>query len=222
MAIPDAGISILLKGSPVWRTTTLEVRPGARYDVLQALRIAAAIGCRFGNLQGFGGLLRHFCSEGSTPSAGAEVPFWLGRGYRAAEDLLMALRRRDPWCAEKAARELVGLGPGLTPAGDDLLAGLIGAWWWWKKAYGEHGGLPQHCLRTVVAVARECTNVFGYREIYGATVGELPEAALEVVTAILRGNIELASRVLELLALGSSSGTDMLAGICLALASWRI
>jgi hypothetical protein len=44
-----------------------------------------------------------------------------------AEAVAAALRRRDPAAVVDAARALVGGGPGLTPAGDDVLAGLFAA-----------------------------------------------------------------------------------------------
>jgi hypothetical protein len=43
----------------------------------------------------------------------------------AFESLLIALRRRRPGLAAAAAARLCGRGPGLTPAGDDLLAGTL-------------------------------------------------------------------------------------------------
>jgi hypothetical protein len=51
----------------------------------------------------------------------------------APEDLVIALRTRDPELAAAAGARLVGRGPGLTPEGDDLVAGVacvvaVGPW----------------------------------------------------------------------------------------------
>jgi hypothetical protein len=57
---------------------------------------------------------------GGGPSS-AEDPV----GRRAIEDLLLAIRRRNPSLAARASRQLVGLGVGLTPEGDDALAAVV-------------------------------------------------------------------------------------------------
>jgi hypothetical protein len=57
---------------------------------------------------------------GGGPSS-AEDPV----GTRAIEDLLSAIRRRNPSLAARASRRLVGLGVGLTPEGDDVLAAVV-------------------------------------------------------------------------------------------------
>jgi len=69
------------------------------------------------------------CFGGNAPGGPADalarIPGFGGddRGARdGVASLLAAVRSRDPRLAARAARELVGRGPGLTPLGDDILA----------------------------------------------------------------------------------------------------
>lgn len=77
---------------------------------------------------------------GAAPEALAAA---LGDGHAGcagdgAELLLRAVADRDPALAARAAAALTGLGPGLTPRGDDLLAGAASAVW----AFGHAAGWP--------------------------------------------------------------------------------
>jgi hypothetical protein len=109
----DAGSLRIRWGSPVpaweprvavgsWRADRVRLRGRA---ILARLGAGKA---PIGSLLGFG-----------TLSAGDPV------GTRAIDDLLLAIRRRDPSLAARASRRLVGLGVGLTPEGDDVLAAVV-------------------------------------------------------------------------------------------------
>jgi hypothetical protein len=67
--------------------------------------------------------------EASTPDTVAEHLFGPRDvdGRTGLIELLGSVRRGDPGAARGAARLLTGRGPGLTPAGDDLLAGAAAA-----------------------------------------------------------------------------------------------
>ncbi|MCL4516100.1 MAG: DUF2877 domain-containing protein [Firmicutes bacterium] len=217
MVIPDAGLEIYLESSHIWRGANSPLRPGTYERVARAAHAAACTGCLHGSLDGLGGLLPGLAGCSAPGRANPEPDRWAVRAKAALGDLLQALASRNPWAAARATKAIAGLGPGLTPAGDDLLAGLIGAWWWRERAFGRQSALMQRCLGAVASAASDCTNIFGYQAIRCASQGELPEAALGVVKAIITGSDTLLEGVVpSLLAFGATSGTDMLTGICLA------
>ncbi len=218
LQVPEADVAVCLENAPVWKASMPISRPAADSKVVQATRSAARIGYSLGELAGLGGLLMQPADYGGGCGKGSSMPGWVARADAAVKELFMALDSRDPDEAARAGRFLAGLGPGLTPSGDDLLTGLVGALWWREKVYDRLNIPLRRCFAAIARGARDRTNVFGFREISCAAMGELPETALNVVSALLSGDMNLDSRVSALLALGSSSGTDMLAGVCLALA----
>jgi hypothetical protein len=108
-----------------------------------------------------------------------------------------------------AARQLIGLGPGLTPAGDDLLVGLLLVLY-----YVNHSALkPLRPIMAQAATTRLSRAMLGW-----AAQGE----AGEHVLLLLRDLFSLPepqafARLPQVLAHGATSGADLIAGIVLGL-----
>jgi len=131
----------------------------------------------------------------------------------------------DGAAAGLAGRLLVGLGPGLTPAGDDVLTGLLVA------LHRLCAGLPPHELVAGEPVAGELATLraaltavaveaAGHTTSLSATLlgcaarGAAAGPVLEVADALAgRGGVEPAAR--RLLAVGHSSGRDLATGLLL-------
>lgn len=136
-----------------------------------------------------------------------EAPGLAGHGAEPLlERLRAALALDDPVAVAAACAPLVGLGRGLTPAGDDLVAGVLGV--------AALAGLP--CVAPPLAGR---TTLLGATQIAHAAAGALIEPLHRVVAALLAGHAPPAAARKQLLALGHSSGADMLAGAHLALAA---
>ncbi len=97
------------------------------------------------------------------------------------------------------AAALAGLGEGLTPAGDDVLAGFA-AWRW--------------ALAAPVTLPAERCAPLGREYLRCAERGELPQPAAAVLEAILAGDAGgAARRACGLAAWGASSGAALLWGL---------
>jgi hypothetical protein len=117
------------------------------------------------------------------------------------EDGVEALRRD---ALAEAAAVLAGRGPGLTPAGDDVLAGFAG----WRHA----DGAP-----VSVSVAAARGSPIGLAYLRCAERGELPEPAQRTLDAVRGGDAALAERRARILARwGATSGGAMLCGMAAA------
>ena len=115
------------------------------------------------------------------------------------EDGADALRRG---AVEEAIAVLAGRGPGLTPAGDDVLAGFAG----WRHADGEPVSLTSPRGSPIGLAYLDC-----------AERGELPEAAHRTLDAVRAGDAALAGRRARVLARwGATSGGAMLCGMAAA------
>jgi hypothetical protein len=128
----------------------------------------------------------------------------------AAESLVRALGdslgRGEPGAIAAACAPLVGLGRGLTPAGDDLVTGALGA----LALAGRPAPAPPLAGRTTL---------LGATQLAHAATGALVEPLHAVVAAVLAGEPAPPAEVTRMLGLGHSSGADMLAGARLALAA---
>jgi Protein of unknown function (DUF2877) len=111
-----------------------------------------------------------------------------------------------PGHAVEAAPALAGSGPGLTPSGDDALAGYLLA----RRAAGNgaDGSEAREVLTVVVARSGEPSLSL----VRWAARGETFDVAAAVLRALLRGEPDAPS-LSRLLALGGETGRAMLAGM---------
>ncbi|OCA88355.1 hypothetical protein A8F94_09935 [Bacillus sp. FJAT-27225] len=120
---------------------------------------------------------------------------------------------REAAAIEKA-RGLVGLGPGLTPSGDDFLVGLFAAFHFVDSPASNYRGFAER----VAGIAKPLTNEISYMAIKKASVGEVRESIVQLAMSVIGGSQkEVVERLKAVLSIGSTSGTDiafgMLAGL---------
>ncbi|HLN76805.1 MAG TPA: DUF2877 domain-containing protein [Nocardioidaceae bacterium] len=102
---------------------------------------------------------------------------------------------------------LIGLGPGLTPAGDDVLAGALVA------AYAtDDPRLPAWRRTTVAALARGRTTDISRAMLHHALDGYAVPQLAAFVTALCLGH-DTAAATADLLAVGHTSGGALLTGV---------
>jgi len=124
--------------------------------------------------------------------------------------------RRDPLSAARAARGLAGLGPGLTPSGDDLLTGFTAAWILVGESLGVDAVARERMTAAIVAGAERGASPLGRAWLAHARRGELLEPMTGFVAALLSAEPrDLGVAVRGALAVGSSSGTDWMVGFLL-------
>jgi hypothetical protein len=145
---------------------------------------------------------------------GAPLAFPLQAAASSARALARACASDDPDAATVASGALIGLGPGLTPSGDDFVGGAFFA----RACLAARGEAPghgwEHAAATVLHGARERTHPVSLA-LLGDLVGGHGHAPLHELAAVLRtgGPPDAALAAARTLArLGHSSGWDMLAG----------
>lgn len=112
-------------------------------------------------------------------------------------------------------RELVGLGPGLTPSGDDFLGGLFFAVRSLKMAYPGEFCWGEEPITELIAWARTRTHPISHVIFNDLAHGHGPEPLHEMVSGLLRGEDldRVMTRGVRLLNIGQTSGWDILAGV---------
>jgi hypothetical protein len=171
-----------------------------------------------------------------------------GRPQRATEGMVRlaaAFRSGEAALAGRAATDLAGLGPGLTPSGDDVLAGALLA-----VAVSEPADAER--LRTeIMASVRGRTSRISEAYLAAAADGDAGEAWHTLVAMIRRGEVPAGNKSLphsrvstgdrtagdppggsrgpdiweaavrRIIAFGETSGADMLSGFVLGMTALR-
>lgn len=200
-------LRVHLGGARLWERPAIAgpIQPGL---VRRNVSAAAAYAFRARGGDGLGGLLPYL----EPLLAGAEPPIGLSLLLRTAWLALRDLLATWPGASPEAALRLVGLGPGQTPAGDDLLSGLLVA----ALRIGNRDG-PTHAFAALlVETARGRTTDLGYARVRYAAEAELDERSELTLAALIGGDqSSLEAAVRDLLAYGHSSGLDTLVGLLL-------
>jgi Protein of unknown function (DUF2877) len=121
-----------------------------------------------------------------------------------------AVRRADLDAALRTAGRLVGLGPGLTPAGDDVMAGTVAG----LVLLGHPAA--ERFAAGVYALAAGRTTELSRALLRHATCGRVSGEYAAVLYALV-GDRPLAPALAALLATGSTSGRALALGLCTAI-----
>ncbi|MES2210465.1 MAG: DUF2877 domain-containing protein [Chloroflexota bacterium] len=168
--------------------------------------VAAAVRARSGSGDGLGDLVHHDGHTSLQSVARLAAP--------RLQRLAAALRDADPSAAGMAAESLVGLGPGLTPSGDDALVGMAAA----VTAMPPPGTLDATYLRRVVDTAPARTTAVSTAFLRHAADGEFAAGLHELMAALIGPDpTGLASTIERSVAFGATSGTDTLVGVLMGL-----
>jgi hypothetical protein len=206
---PGDAVVVLLTDSIPWeprRTGPPLSAQHLRREVIEATRAA----CEAGR----GGLQADLVLGERT----TDGPTWLRHGVREARGLARALIELDLFAIRERIHGLVGLGPGLTPSGDDLLCGLIAG-----LAIFRERGMLWKSGSAEVALGAACEEAAVWRTtslsrtlLHYARCGVAAEPLLDVLWSLGAARARGGRGVDALLRIGHSSGSDMLSGALLA------
>ena len=147
------------------------------------------------------------------------------RGYRAVipasdlDQLEIAVARGDEGAAAAVAARIAGLGPGLTPSGDDVLAGLLAFRSWAEVAGCWPSGASLRAAVREAAVPR--TTRLAGQLLAAAEHGHVAAPLAGLLASLLGRRATFPPDLSGLLAIGATSGADLLGGVRLAARSWR-
>ena len=121
-------------------------------------------------------------------------------------------------CAE-AARAMIGLGPGVTPSGDDILIGFLAGLWstagkdWKRISFIESFG-------NELANIAQNTNEISRTYLALAAQGQFSSSLSRLTESIAGGAEDLAEAAEAAMRVGHSSGMDSVTGLLIGLAAW--
>jgi hypothetical protein len=155
--------------------------------------------------------------QGNTHLADTMTEVGQRRFREAVCHLFTSLQQRNLASAYVWAQRLIGLGPGLTPSGDDFLTGLLVTLNWASPAAGAELDWISPFGRQVVELSHGQTTAVSQHQLRFAAHGEADEVTLKAVVEMLWGECGESASVEALLEVGHSSGADTLSGICVAM-----
>lgn len=106
--------------------------------------------------------------------------------------------------------ELVGLGPGLTPSGDDFIIGVMASF----KFYRMNEEIFKEITEPIIHKAKSRTNIISYNMLRQGASGGFLEWIEDMALSVLYKNTEdIEKAFINMMKIGSSSGSDISAGI---------
>ena len=205
--IPCADLMVDLSRAAVWTGTVAAASPGLRGAQAQ-------------------GTLRELCEtlrEHAPDQGVAPALFLSGNPCSTLERALVArigqtlpilaraTETKDAVAVAAALSALVGLGAGLTPAGDDFIVGYLAALW--SRSYREPGiAALLRALALTVGELSLHTNAISRQMLLDALQGHFAERLTEVVRCVCDGD-DVADAAMQALQIGHSSGADVLCGL---------
>ena len=158
------------------------------------------------------GLIRSAIPSGfAALLCGQPLVFPLSHRADAARALAAACAASDAHAFTQAAARLTGVGSGLTPSGDDFVGGALFA----RRlaAAPAHRAAWQQCADAVLASATQRTHVISHALLADLAAGASYAPLHQLSDALVEGNEAAALKAMRaLVAIGHSSGWDMLAG----------
>lgn len=202
-------------GATAWRGQFPEPFPSAQ-TARGLQRLAAS--ARRRQPGALGAVIAELC-ETSFPALQSQSP--IDPLLSAAAPSIAALRR----CVAAAlagvsapvpdVAPLAGLGPGLTPSGDDFLAGIMVG-----LHYSGHPEIAARLAAQVLPAVTQGSNVISAAHVKCAAQGQASKTLFDALGSLAGADSEqLETRLDAVHAIGHTSGWDMLAGAVLACAS---
>jgi hypothetical protein len=114
----------------------------------------------------------------------------------------------------QSSRNLIGLGPGLTPAADDFLVGLMLIMSYITQNLGNQGITVQAAIKSIASCVRNRTTTISEEFLLQAADGNANEVVLSLIEALLTANpAEVERTAQRAMDYGGTSGIDIALGI---------
>lgn len=123
---------------------------------------------------------------------------------------------------EKSVQQLVGLGPGLTPSGDDFLVGFLAGLWGSSVHHPLWRDFTLQLGRVICSIAHEQTGEISYTYLFHAARGLFSRRLFELVRLLFMSapGEQVLHAARAVLSGGHTSGRDLLIGLLAGLIPW--
>lgn len=183
-----------------------------RENLLTMKEVACAHGCFGGMAQ----LIEWLGEEDLEKLADKKLNPFARRGLPHLSTLIETIKAGDYRKIERSAKELVGLGPGLTPSADDVLSGLMVSLTLMSENLNICADMVSETNKSIISCIEGRTTLISQEFLTHAAAGEANESILALIEKMLTaGPNEVEDATKHVLAIGEASGTDVVLGIFL-------
>jgi hypothetical protein len=208
------------KDAPIWRpdlTLPPETQAG---KILDAVQMAVDMVDVYGKPEGFKPLLpyilRLVCPEPERPPIGGWNPY-AEMALPYFDGLIACFERGNTEGAAEEASHLIGLGPGLTPSGDDFLCGFLGTLSLVSPFLGDQRKDIDDLNRRVISSINGRTNPISHAYIKHYARGKPSGSTSKMIQSLLDGTeSSIEESIKNVCRMGHSSGTDIALGVLTA------
>jgi hypothetical protein len=205
----NLGFQINLKNAKIWQLPPLPVANLTQAERELQINLITNALVLSGRESRFLPLLKWMAARSPEPDYSDHQ---LTQFIQTVVNLRQAIRKNKPGKAVIHLDKLLGYGPGLTPSGDDFIWGFLASLNRWKIVI-----CPQFEARSlnesILLRAQKKTSSLSATLIECATRGWMDENMLSVLDTLFTGQGSVKETVEKILAYGSSSGMDALAGM---------
>jgi len=207
LRVPAARLAVHLSRAAIWNGTVAAARPGL--PGIQACRALRELRETLREHAPDEGVAPALFSSGCPRSRIERALF--ARMAQSLPVLARATETGDAVAVVSALSVLVGLGAGLTPAGDDFIVGYLAALW--SRSHRERGiaALLRGLANPVGQLSLQ-TNAISRQMLLDALQGQFAERLADVVRSVCGGD-NVAGAAMRALEVGHSSGADVLCGL---------
>ncbi len=156
---------------------------------------------------------------GSKSIASGLAPILGGSGNLYTEAADRGLQElKESLCSERlegikaALFGFIGLGPGLTPSGDDFIYGCLAALYYFWAYKDKDRSILEKTAAEIAVMANKKTTIISYNMLRSCIAGEFNESVRDFCISLL--NSKYSEAFMEkVLRIGSSSGADIMTGM---------
>lgn len=201
--IPEVCISIKITGAKVWDSAPLFLRPTiseeALYENIEKIR---ELILEYGKTEGIASILN-----------GDEVD----NNYKdfiidSVKKLAKGIKYNDYKMITEASKRLIGLGPGLTPATDDFLLGIMASLYYIGHYFGNHLENLKKIAGFMISDLLGRTTLISEIMLKNGMRARFNEPIRDLMLAITNST-SINDKCMKLLNIGGTSGSDCAAGI---------
>lgn len=210
-------IAIDFRKASIWVPDLYVKEPAAPNELKELLSIVLEVTRQYASDKGFTQLFKLLninnvidrqLYEGSN--------LMMRRALPVIEKLAKAIVNDEAHNLCNIVKELIGLGVGSTPSGDDFLSGLITTLYWFDRSYKLNLKILEELVKCIEKYSYR-TSIISRQMFSRALVGELNEYVHLVLKGIIGANPStVLDGIRRTVLLGETSGKDMLLGVLVA------
>ena len=141
------------------------------------------------------------------------------RMSRPVMQLIKSAQQFEVQGSAQVAEKMIGLGPGVTPSGDDILIGFLAGLWSMAGQHDKQLSFVRLFGNEIIKLAKQ-TSEISRTYLYHAAQGQFSSSLSMLAEAIATyGDVEQATQ--EAMRVGHSSGMDSVTGLLVGLSVWN-